>query len=79
MAQIKIFGLRSALQGRQQLISTAIHRATTAVLSLPEEKRFHRFCRSMQTRFSFRQIVANVIPSWKFQCLRGAKSPPRKR
>jgi phenylpyruvate tautomerase PptA (4-oxalocrotonate tautomerase family) len=43
VAQVKIYGLRSALQGRQKVLSDAIHRATTAVLSLPEEKRFHRF------------------------------------
>jgi phenylpyruvate tautomerase PptA (4-oxalocrotonate tautomerase family) len=43
VAQIKIYGLRSALQGRQKVLSDAIHRAATAVLGLPEEKRFHRF------------------------------------
>jgi phenylpyruvate tautomerase PptA (4-oxalocrotonate tautomerase family) len=43
LAQIKIYGLRSALQGRHEVLSNAIHRAVTEVLALPQEKRFHRF------------------------------------
>ncbi len=43
MAQIKIYGLQSALQGRQCEISDAIHGAVVEHLGLPSGKRFHRF------------------------------------
>ena len=43
MAQVKIYGLRSTLGGHQIDISNAIHEATTQILELPVEKRFHRF------------------------------------
>lgn len=43
MAQIKIYGLKSTLQGQQIAISNAIHEAVVETLALPREKRFHRF------------------------------------
>ena len=43
MAQIKIYGLQSALQNRQREISDAIHAAVVESLALPQDKRFHRF------------------------------------
>jgi len=43
MAQIKIYGLKSALNGRQRDISDAVHTAVVESLALPLEKRFHRF------------------------------------
>lgn len=43
MAQIKIYGLKSALEGRRDAISDAIHGAVMEHLGLPREKRFHRF------------------------------------
>jgi len=43
VAQIKIYGLKSALAGRQNAISDAIHAAVVEQLALPPEKRFHRF------------------------------------
>jgi phenylpyruvate tautomerase PptA (4-oxalocrotonate tautomerase family) len=43
MAQIKIYGLKSALDGQQIAISNAIHAAVVESLALPVEKRFHRF------------------------------------
>lgn len=43
MAQIKIYGLHSALQGRRREISDSIHAAVVESLALPPDKRFHRF------------------------------------
>lgn len=43
MAQVKIFALESTLAGRQLEISVSIHAAVVEALSLPVEKRFHRF------------------------------------
>ena len=43
MAQFKIYGFSSFLSGNTAQLSDAIHRASTAGLGLPEEKRFHRF------------------------------------
>lgn len=43
MAQVKVFALESALAGRQLEISDAVHAAVVEALSLPIEKRFHRF------------------------------------
>ena len=43
MAQIKIFGLQSALAARKETISSAMHQAVVEVLAYPPEKKFHRF------------------------------------
>ncbi|RIK38738.1 MAG: tautomerase family protein [Chloroflexi bacterium] len=43
MAQVKIYGMRSALRPRQQEVGAAIHGALTAVFQLPADKRFQRF------------------------------------
>lgn len=43
MAQIKIYGLKSALKPRQNAISDAIHGALVQHLGLPIDKRFQRF------------------------------------
>ena len=43
MAQVKIYALRSSLEGRRELLSSVIHSCLTEVLGLPAEKRFHRF------------------------------------
>ncbi|SEO17044.1 tautomerase family protein [Cryobacterium luteum] len=43
MAQIKIYGHKSALAPRISSLSDAIHAAAVSALQLPMEKRFHRF------------------------------------
>lgn len=43
MAQVKIYGLRSALHPSQKEISAAIHGALMAAFQLPADKRFQRF------------------------------------
>ena len=43
MPQVKIYGHATFLEGRRQVISDAIHRATVRTLGLPEDKRYHRF------------------------------------
>ncbi len=43
MPQVKVYGLRSALQPHQQALSAAIHQALMATLKTPSEKRFQRF------------------------------------
>jgi phenylpyruvate tautomerase PptA (4-oxalocrotonate tautomerase family) len=43
MAQIIVYGHRSALVPRIALLSDAIHSAAVSTLHLPIEKRFHRF------------------------------------
>ena len=43
MAQVKVFGLRSKLQGIQQELSETIHSCVVDALGFPSEKRFHRF------------------------------------
>ena len=53
MAQIKIYGLKSALAGRQTEISNAIHCAVVETLALPREKRFHRFLSLENDEFFF--------------------------
>lgn len=53
MAQIKIYGLKSALEGQQIGISNAIHAAVVETLALPQEKRFHRFMALGENEFFF--------------------------
>ena len=43
MAQIKIYGLKSALVPRRQALSDAIHDSVVEALQFPPDKRFHRF------------------------------------
>jgi hypothetical protein len=43
MAQIKIYGLRSHLDGKQHAISDAIHGCVVEALDYPVNKRAHRF------------------------------------
>ncbi len=43
MAQIKIYALKSALEGKKTQISDAVHTAVMEGLALPPDKRFHRF------------------------------------
>jgi phenylpyruvate tautomerase PptA (4-oxalocrotonate tautomerase family) len=43
MAQIKVYGLRTHLDSVKQQVSDAIHACAVDTLSLPTEKRFHRF------------------------------------
>lgn len=43
MSQVKVFGRREHLQGKQQAISDVIQRALVESLGLPADKRFHRF------------------------------------
>ena len=43
MAQVKVFGLRSKLQGIRQELSETIHSCVVDALGFPPEKRFHRF------------------------------------
>jgi len=43
MAQIKIYGERKHLIAHRQALSDTIHQVSREVLSLPENKRFHRF------------------------------------
>ena len=43
MAQIKIYGLRSALSPIRTKLSETIHHCVVDVLKIPPDKRFHRF------------------------------------
>ena len=43
MSQVKVFGRREHLQGKQEAISDVIQRALVESLGLPADKRFHRF------------------------------------
>ena len=43
MAQIVIWGHRTALDARRDALSDAVHGAVMAALDYPPEKRFHRF------------------------------------
>jgi phenylpyruvate tautomerase PptA (4-oxalocrotonate tautomerase family) len=43
MAQVVIWGHRSALAGRRNAVTNAVHGAIMAALQYPPEKRFHRF------------------------------------
>lgn len=43
MSQVKIFGLRTALDACKEALSDAIHAAVMEALDYPAEKRFHRF------------------------------------
>jgi phenylpyruvate tautomerase PptA (4-oxalocrotonate tautomerase family) len=43
MAQVKIYGHRERLAGRRQAMSDAIQTALVEALTLPPDKRFHRF------------------------------------
>lgn len=43
MSQVKVFGRREHLQGKQQAISDVIQCALVESLRLPPDKRFHRF------------------------------------
>jgi 4-oxalocrotonate tautomerase family enzyme len=53
MAQIKIYGVRTHLKGKRQLISDTIHSCVVDVLQLPPEKRFHRFIALDQADFIY--------------------------
>lgn len=43
MAQIKVYGLRGSLDPVKARLSDVIHSCVVDALSLPEDKRFHRF------------------------------------
>ena len=43
MSQIKVYGLRTHLQGKQKQLSDIIHGCVVEALSFPENKRAHRF------------------------------------
>jgi len=43
VAQVKVYALRTALEGLRSLISDALHAAVMVALEYPHEKRFHRF------------------------------------
>ena len=43
MAQVKIYGRRSALTRHREALSDAIHAAVVEALGFPPDKRFHRF------------------------------------
>jgi hypothetical protein len=43
MAQVKIYGLKSALADKREHLSKAIHESLMEAFALPEDKRFHRF------------------------------------
>lgn len=43
MAQVKIYGLKSHIEGSRTSISAAVHAAVMEALRYPEEKKFHRF------------------------------------
>jgi phenylpyruvate tautomerase PptA (4-oxalocrotonate tautomerase family) len=43
MAQIKIYGRRTAIEPIKQQLSEAIHSCVVEALKLPKDKRFHRF------------------------------------
>lgn len=43
MSQIKIYGLKRALDGNREKLSDAIHQSVIDALSYPADKKFHRF------------------------------------
>lgn len=43
MAQVKVYALRTALEGFRSPLSDALHAAVMVALEYPLEKRFHRF------------------------------------
>ena len=43
MAQVKVYALASALLGQRERVSSLIHSCLVDALTLPEDKRFHRF------------------------------------
>jgi len=53
MSQIKIYGLKKALERHQTRLSDAIHQAIVASLAYPIDKKFHRFISLDQSDFLF--------------------------
>ncbi|HMN15153.1 MAG TPA: tautomerase family protein [Bellilinea sp.] len=53
MAQIKIYGLKSALAEKSQTLSSAIHSAVIEALAYPPDKKFHRFISLEESEFIF--------------------------
>lgn len=53
MAQIKIYGLKSALAHRANALSNAIHAAVVGTLQFPPDKRFHRFISLERAEFIY--------------------------
>lgn len=53
MAQIKIYGLRSSLEGKISSLSSAIHAAVVEALAFPVDKKFHRFIWLERSEFFF--------------------------
>jgi phenylpyruvate tautomerase PptA (4-oxalocrotonate tautomerase family) len=53
MAQIKVFGLKSELDPIKSRLSHAIHACVVEALSLPYDKRFHRFFPMDEGNFVF--------------------------
>lgn len=43
MAQVKIYGLKSHIDGNQQSFSKIIHECSMEVLGIPPDKKFHRY------------------------------------
>ena len=53
MAQIKIYGLKSSQAENAPALSSAIHAAVMEALSLPPDKKFHRFIGLEESEFIF--------------------------
>lgn len=53
MAQIKIYGLKSNLEGKKSAISKSVHEAVMTALAYPPEKKFHRFIPLESSDFIF--------------------------
>jgi 4-oxalocrotonate tautomerase family enzyme len=53
VAQIKIYGLKSNLDGNRSAISAAIHHAVISALEYPPEKKFHRFINLESSEFIY--------------------------
>jgi phenylpyruvate tautomerase PptA (4-oxalocrotonate tautomerase family) len=53
MAQVKIYGLRSSLAQKRDILSKAIHESLMEVFDLPETKRFHRYMLLDEEEFTY--------------------------
>jgi phenylpyruvate tautomerase PptA (4-oxalocrotonate tautomerase family) len=79
MAQVKIYGLRSALRPLQQAISEGVHDALMSAFQLPADKRFQRFCWLEADEFIYPPDRSERYTIIEISCFEGRSIESKKR
>jgi len=78
MAQVKIYGLKESIKGRQEFFSQVIHQTIVKTLLLPKEKRFHRYILLEREDFIFPDDKTDNYMIIEILMMSGRKSETKK-